>query len=61
MSISEFKNSINLIINFVSRVNEENIPHEIRKTMVKIYANSLRINLTDKMVDSITDITVAYA
>ncbi len=61
MSISEFKNSINLIINFVARVNEEEIPTDIKKTMVKIYANTLRINLTDTMVDSITEITVVCA
>jgi hypothetical protein len=61
MSISEFKNSINLIINFVSKVNEEAIPDDIKKTMVKVYANTLKINLTDSMVDSITKITVIYA
>jgi len=54
MSISEFKNNIKLIIHFVARINEENIPNEIKKTMIKIYATTLKINLTDKMVDSIT-------
>lgn len=57
MSISEFKDKINLIICFVSRVNEEAIPYDIKKTMVKIYANSLKINLSDSMVDSIIDYT----
>jgi hypothetical protein len=61
MSIREFKNSINLIINFVARVNEETIPNDIKKAMVKIYANTLKINLTDSMVDSITKITVVCA
>lgn len=54
MSIREFKNSVNLIIKFVARVNEESIPTDIKKIMVKVYANSLRINLTDSMVDNIT-------
>jgi hypothetical protein len=53
MSISEFKDSVNLIISFVARVNEEAIPFDIKKTMVKVYANTLRINLSDRMVDSI--------
>jgi hypothetical protein len=53
MSISEFKNSVNAIFNFAVRVNEETIPNDIKKTMVKVYANTLRINLTDRMVDSI--------
>jgi len=53
MSVSEFKNRVNLIVNFVDKVNKEAIPHEIKKTMVKIYANTLKINLSDKMADSI--------
>lgn len=61
MSISEFKNRINLIINFVVRMNEETIPYNIKKTIVKIYASTLSINLTDRMVDSIIEITDACA
>ena len=55
MSISEFKNSVILIFNFVARVNEETMPYDIKKTMVKVYANTLRINLTDRMEDSILE------
>jgi hypothetical protein len=58
MSIREFKNNVNLIIKFVARVNEESVPTDIKRIMVKIYATTLRINLTDSMVDSMTDITV---
>lgn len=54
MSVSEFKYSISLIMNFVARVNEESIPGNIKKIMVKAYANMLRINLTDRMVESLT-------
>lgn len=54
MSIREFKNRVHLIMNFVERVNEETMPHDIKKVMVKIYATTLKINLTDRMVDSIT-------
>ncbi len=54
MGVSEFKNSVNLIISFVSKLNAEAIPNDIKKSMVKVYANTLRINLTDKMIDSIT-------
>ncbi|MDF2593176.1 MAG: hypothetical protein K0S75_2642 [Clostridia bacterium] len=57
MSIREFKNNVNLIIKFVARVNEESVPTDIKRIMVKIYATTLRINLTDSMVDSMTDIT----
>lgn len=58
MGISEFKNSVNLILRFVVKLNAEAIPTDIKRSMVKIYANTLRINLTDKMVDSITQISV---
>ncbi len=61
MSISEFKNRVNLIISFVARVNEEAMPNDIKKTMVKVYATTLRINLSDWMVDSIIGTTEACA
>jgi hypothetical protein len=61
MSINEFKTKIDLIISFVARVNEETIPHDIKKTMVKVYANTLSINLTDNMIDSITQVTAICA
>jgi hypothetical protein len=53
MSFSEFKNRVNLIISFVTKVNEEDIPNEIKRILVKVYANTLRINLSDRMADSI--------
>ena len=56
MGVSEFKNSVNLIISFVSKLNAETVPNDIKKSMVKVYANTLRINLADKMIDSITQI-----
>lgn len=58
MCIREFKKSMSLIINFVTKMNEEKLPNDIKKAMVKVYANTLSINLTDRMVDSITE-TVA--
>jgi hypothetical protein len=55
MSFVEFKNNVNLIILFITKLNEENIPHDIKRTMVKVYANTLSINLSDKMADSIIE------
>jgi hypothetical protein len=55
MSIIEFKNNVNLITSFVARMNGEAIPTEIKKTMLKVYANTLRINLSDRMVDSLIE------
>jgi hypothetical protein len=59
MSLSEFKNSVNLIIRVATKVNEEDIPNNIKRTIVKGYANSLRINLSDRMVDCIIGTTYA--
>lgn len=53
MSVIEFKNCVKLIMNFVSKVNSETISGDIKRTMVKLYASSLKINLSDNMVDSI--------
>lgn len=53
MSISEFKTRLNHIISFAVKVNEEIIPHDIKKAMVKVYANTLKINLSDRMVDTL--------
>jgi hypothetical protein len=61
MSICEFKNSLNVIINFVAIVNEETMPNNMKKIMVKIYANTLGINLTDRMIDSFIEITAVCA
>ena len=61
MSISEFKNRVNLIVSFAVRMQEETVPYDIRKTMLKVYATTLQINLTDPMVDSITESTAICA
>ena len=53
MSFSEFKNRVNLILSFIDKMKKESIPIDIEKTMVKIYANTLGINLSDRMADSI--------
>lgn len=58
MCIREFKKSMSLIINFVAKMNEEKLPSHIKKAMVKVYANTLSINLTDRMVESITEAVV---
>ncbi|NBL00772.1 MAG: hypothetical protein EOM50_22795 [Erysipelotrichia bacterium] len=61
MSYSEFKNRVNLIIKFVARMNEESIPNDIKRIIVKVYANTLRINPSDQMIDSIIATTYTYS
>ncbi len=53
MSISEFKSKVNLIITFVNKVNAAAVPHDIKKLLVKAYASTLSINLSDRMAERI--------
>ena len=53
MSISEFKTRVNLILAFIIKMNKETLPMGAKKIIIKIYANSLDINLTNKMIDNI--------
>lgn len=51
MSVIEFKNKISLIRKFTSRMDRESVPPNTQRVMIKIYANTLKINLTDKMIN----------
>jgi len=53
MSVREFKNRLALIRKFIVEMNKETVPQNIQKIVVKIYANNLKLNLTDKMIDDI--------
>lgn len=53
MSIIEFKSRLALIRKFILEMNKKTIPQNIQKNVVKIYANNLNLNLTDKMIDDI--------
>jgi len=53
MSFVEFKNRVDLIIHFACRLNEEVLSSDIKRIMIKVYANTLGINLSDKMADSV--------
>jgi len=53
MSIYEFKNRLNLIMNFTIKMDKESVPANIQRIFVKTYAATLKINLTDKMISDI--------
>lgn len=53
MSISEFKIRLNLITCFINKMSKETIPCSMQRIMLKIYASTLKIHLTDKMVEEI--------
>ena len=53
MSIYEFKSRLSLIKGFIIKMNKETVPENTQKIIVRIYANNLKLNLTDKMIDEI--------
>lgn len=59
MSIVDFKRRIILIDNFIKKMNAENIPGNVKPIILKLYASSLKIHLTDKMACDM--ITATYA
>lgn len=61
MSISEFKTRVNLIITFILKMNKETLPHGMQESIIKLYANSLDINLTNKMIDTIIKSPITHA
>ncbi|MCY6369746.1 hypothetical protein [Clostridium ganghwense] len=50
MSILEFRKKVNLIKVFVRKIDRESLSIKSKKILIRIYANNLRINLTDKMI-----------
>lgn len=59
MTIPEFKNSIILIHRFTLKMDRENIPMDIQRILIKDYANTLRINLTDSMIDDLINVCIS--
>jgi hypothetical protein len=55
MNLSEFKNKISLIFSFTIKMNQEAVCNSIQEIFIKLYANSLNINLTDKMINNIIE------
>ncbi len=53
MSLYEFKYKYTLIGRFVKKLNAEDIPGNIRPIMLRLYASSLKIHLTDKMAQDL--------
>jgi hypothetical protein len=53
MSFVEFKTRVNLIIHFACRLNEELVSNDIKRILVKVYADTLGIKLSDKMADGV--------
>lgn len=53
MTIYNFQNRLNLILRFALKLKKEEIPKSDKKTLIRSYAMSLNINLTNKMIDEV--------
>lgn len=53
MSLYEFKNKIDLLHDFAYKLSDELVPLNAQRIIVKVYANSLNINLSEKMLDDL--------
>jgi hypothetical protein len=52
MKANELMKRINLIVNFTAKLNNEAIPYNTQKVIIRLYANDLNFNLNDSMVDN---------
>ena len=50
MSVQEFRHKLLLIKDFAFKLNSETIPYNDRKVIIKVYALSLKLNLSDYML-----------
>ena len=48
-----FRINVNLIQNFVRKLERENTPVSIQKILIKVYADHLRMRLTDKIIEEL--------
>jgi len=53
MGVGEFKNRIGFIRDFADKMDKETVPWATQRILIKIYASTLRINLTEKMIGDI--------
>ena len=53
MNVREFKSRIKNIVDFTTKMNKELIPCSFQRIIIKVYASTLKINLTDKMINDI--------
>jgi hypothetical protein len=60
MTIQEFKNRLSLIISFTVKMKDATIPHGAQRIMLRIYAGRMKLNLTDRAIDSILLKTEGY-
>ncbi|MGF7057021.1 hypothetical protein [Brassicibacter mesophilus] len=53
MSLQAFKSTLCLILEFARKAEKESMPFFTQKIFIKTYASTLKLNLTDKMIEEI--------
>jgi len=62
MNLDIFQSKLLSILNYVNKLNRENVPVNTQRLLIKSYANDLSINLTNNMIFEILSYnTVQYS
>jgi hypothetical protein len=57
MEIIELRKRIGFINSFIEKLDRETLPSSDKKVMLRLYASTLKINLTDNLIDNIIKIS----
>lgn len=57
MEIIELRKKIGFINNFIEKLERETLSSSDKKVMLRLYASTLKINLTDNLIDNIIKIS----
>ncbi len=62
MTLDLFQNRLISILDYVNKLNSENLPLTAKRLLLKVYANDLNINLTSNMIFEILSYnTISYS
>lgn len=57
MEIIELRKRIGFINSFIEKLDRETLPSSDKKVMLRLYASTLKINLTDNLIDNIIKVS----
>lgn len=57
MEVIELRKRIGFINNFIEKLERETLPSSDKKVMLRLYASTLKINLTDNLIDNIIKVS----
>ncbi|GLC30986.1 hypothetical protein [Clostridium omnivorum] len=57
MEIIELRKRIGFINSFIEKLDRETLPSSDKKVMLRLYASTLKINLTDNLINNIIKVS----